>query len=214
MNFDPSKLLRKATSRAKSDVANKLVSMLLHELSRRVNQTTRLTVNGPAYSRLAADFFGSKCPYCSRELVARHVSVEHLDGMNRFRAGLHIPGNVVVSCSDCNREKRRDDQLRELSLAKSGWESFLSHDSLHCKQSCKTCAYWEILFPDIEARKAHLFRVRSLICEFRNTPEVAASIEASLAVQETARHTLENFYRESQAYALTSIKELVDSIWK
>ena len=213
MNFDPCQLLRKSTFRAKSDVANKLVSMLLHELSRRVNQETRLTVNGPTYSKLATDFFGCHCPYCSRELVVKHVAVEHLDGMNRFRAGLHIPGNVVVSCSDCNREKRRDDQLPVLLLAKSGWESFLTHDSLKCNQSCKTCAYWASLFPDQQSREAHLLDARTRIHEFRNTSEVAAVLQASIRIQETAPKNLEKFYREGQSYAHERIKELADIIW-
>ena len=52
--------------------------------------------------------------------------------MNRYRAGLHCPGNVLVACKMCNSEKRRDDSLRVLSLATSGWESFLSHDGTRC----------------------------------------------------------------------------------
>lgn len=214
MIFDPGHLLRKSTSRAKSDVANKLVSMLLHELSRKANQTSGLTVNGPRYAKFATDFFGCHCPYCGLELVAKHVAVEHLDGMNRLRAGLHIPGNVVVSCSDCNREKRRDDQLQILKLADSGWESFLSHDSFHCKESCKTCAYWRGLLPDQPTRKVHLLNARTRIHEFRCIPEVAAALLASQRIQNSARLALENFYREGQAYALRRITELADAVWE
>ncbi len=214
MSFDPGQLLRKATSRAKSDVANKLVSMLLHELSRRANQNSGMTVNGAAYAQLACDFFGKLCPYCSMPLLSGKVAVEHLEGMNRFRAGLHIPGNVVVSCSDCNREKRRDDQNPALLLAESGWESFLSHDSSHCHGICKTCNYWESLFPDQKVRKAHLAGVKKRIHEFRNTPEVAASLLASRRIQDMTKQILEGFYREGQLFAQQRISELAEEIWK
>jgi hypothetical protein len=42
---DPTSQLRSATRRAKSDVANKLVSMFLHELSRRMSRTWRMTAD-------------------------------------------------------------------------------------------------------------------------------------------------------------------------
>ena len=212
MNFDPGKLLRKATSRAKSDVANKLVSMMLHELSRRVTQINGMTVNGEVYSKLATEFFAKRCPYCNKELVAKHVAVEHLDGMNRRRAGLHIPGNVVISCSDCNREKRSDDQRAILTLAQSGWESFLSHNSERCARPCKVCEYWEGLFPDAETRKDHLIQAVERILKFRNIPQIAASLEASLATQESASKMLEDFYREGQEYAHSRINSLADSL--
>jgi len=212
MTFDPSKLLRKATSRAKSDVANKLVSMMLHELSRRVTKTVGLTVNGEVYSKLATGFFGTRCPYCNKELVAKHVAVEHLDGMNRRRAGLHIPGNVVISCSDCNREKRADDQRAILTLAQSGWESFLSHDSERCVRPCRVCEYWEAIFPDLATRKKHLSQAAERILEFRNIPQIATAIKASLVTQEAARKMLEDLYREGQKYAHSRINSFADSL--
>jgi hypothetical protein len=44
---DPVSQLRTATRRAKSDVANKIVSMFLHELSRRLSHHSRFRVDGP-----------------------------------------------------------------------------------------------------------------------------------------------------------------------
>jgi hypothetical protein len=61
--------------------------------------------------------------------------------MNRFRVGLHVPGNVAVACRRCNSEKRRDDQKVALILATTGWESFLAHDGTRCAAVCKTCSY-------------------------------------------------------------------------
>ena len=122
MSFQTATYLRKATSRAKSDVANKMVSMFLHDLSRKVNSSLGANVTDIRYADAVTAAFGNSCCYCSRSLEHDRAAVEHLDGMNRFRVGLHIQGNVIVACKRCNGEKRRDDQPRELSLAESGWE--------------------------------------------------------------------------------------------
>jgi hypothetical protein len=124
MTFQTSLYMRRATGRAKSDVANKLVSMLLHEVSRKICGSLKLNVSDSDYIEAVVQRFGDCCCYCERPLENDRAAVEHLDGMNRFRAGLHIPGNVTVSCKKCNNEKRRDDQRPELVLANSGWESF------------------------------------------------------------------------------------------
>jgi len=142
MSFDSSAYLRRATGRAKSDVANKLVSMFLHEISRRLASGLDFGVTDPNYAFAVFKAFGNACCYCGRALESDRAAVEHLDGMNRFRVGLHIPGNVIVSCTRCNREKRRDDSTPKLVLADSGWESFLSHDSTRCVAGCNSCAYW------------------------------------------------------------------------
>lgn len=138
LEFRTSSYLRKATLRAKSDVANKLVSMCLHEISRKISVSIGLSVIAPEYLSAVDSQFGIYCCYCARPLESDRVAIEHPDGMNRFRAGLHIPGNVIISCKKCNNEKRRDDQANILTLANSGWESFLSHDATRCNCDCKT----------------------------------------------------------------------------
>src|SRR5204862_92269 len=135
MSLDTSAYLRRATGRAKSDVANKLVSMFLHDVSKRLCSKLDLSVNDPRYADAVAKAFGTNCCYCGRILESDRAAVEHLDGMNRFRVGLHIPGNVVVACTRCNREKRCDDSKPTLILAESGWESFLSHSSKNASSS-------------------------------------------------------------------------------
>ena len=82
---DPCSQLRSATRRAKSDVANKLVSMFLHELSRRVSQAWPIRVDGEEYEKLVRERFGSRCPYCVCDLASTVSVIEHLDGMNRYR---------------------------------------------------------------------------------------------------------------------------------
>ena len=82
MEFDSAQALRRATGRAKSDVANKLVSMLLHEISRRACVAGGMSVSEPAYSQAVISGFGHLCVYCSHTLEHDRSAVEHLDGMN------------------------------------------------------------------------------------------------------------------------------------
>lgn len=212
MSFQTATYLRKATSRAKSDVANKMVSMFLHDLSRKVNTSLGANVTDVAYAAAVAAAFGNSCCYCNRTLEHDRAAVEHLDGMNRFRVGLHIQGNVIVACKRCNGEKRRDDQLRELSLADSGWESFLSHDSVRCPTQCKTCAYWKGLLPDDVQRAGSLSAASDKIRDFRKSyPE---ALEWSRKKTKPAlQQTLDKIYRECQEFATVQIRKAVDEVF-
>ena len=210
MSFQTAAYLRKATGRAKSDVANKLVSMFLHEVSRKICASLNLNISDPQYTNAVVAKFGENCCYCGRSLESDRAAVEHLDGMNRFRAGLHIPGNVIVSCKKCNNEKRRDDQLRELKLATSGWESFLSHDSTKCDGQCKACDYWKSVWPDESQRGKNLQAARHRILEFRT--EYQKSTHLSQKAQPTLHQELERLYRECQSFATSHIKGSVDRV--
>ena len=209
MSFQTAAYLRKATGRAKSDVANKLVSMFLHEVSRKVTAKIGINVADEKYVHAVETEFGGHCCYCGRLLESDRAAVEHPDGMNRFRAGLHIPGNVVVSCKKCNNEKRRDDQLHELTLAKTGWESFLSHDGTKCGEHCKTCAYWKTIWPD-EMRAKNLKAARRKILEFR--ARYSESIELNQKAHISLRRELDKIYRECQSFATARIKKAVEAV--
>lgn len=212
MSFQTATYLRKATSRAKSDVANKMVSMFLHDLSRKVNSSLGANVTDIRYADAVTAAFGNSCCYCSRSLEHDRAAVEHLDGMNRFRVGLHIQGNVIVACKRCNGEKRRDDQPRELSLAESGWESFLSHDSTRCPAQCKTCAYWKELLRDDVHRFESLRAARNRIQDFRNSyPE---AIGWSRRTKPALQQTLDTIYRECQEFATIRIRKTVDEVFE
>jgi len=205
---DAATQLRSATRRAKSDVANKLVSMFLHELSRRISQKWPIRVDSQEYEDLVRRLFNNRCPYCSRDLTDTVAVIEHLDGMNRYRAGLHVPGNVLVACKRCNSEKRRDDSLKVLALAGSGWESFLSHQGAGCAASCLTCRYWTSIWEDEVKRRARLAenleRVRSFRRGFLEFQQVLPSLAASLPV------LLTKLYTDCQAFAETEIKSLLE----
>lgn len=205
---DPTSQLRTATRRAKSDVANKLVSMFLHELSRKISQEWPIRVESKEYEDLVRKSFENRCPYCSRELVNTVSVIEHLDGMNRYRAGLHVPGNVFVACKNCNSEKRRDDSQKSLSLASTGWESFLSHDGSRCAASCLTCLYWTRVWEDPTELKVRLSqnleRVRCFRREFSNFQQVLPSLAKSLPA------LLTKLYSDCQAFAETEIKSLLE----
>lgn len=205
---DSASKLRSATRRAKSDVANKLISMCLHEMSRRISQGWQIKVDGQEYERLVRERFGNRCPYCSCELAEPNLVIEHLDGMNRYRAGLHVPGNVLVACKRCNSEKRRDDSLESLSLAKSGWESFLSHDGTRCASACRTCLYWKSIWIDEAERSTRLSENLERIRSFRS---VFTEFERALpALLETQPALLTKLYMDCQAFAEREIKSLLE----
>jgi hypothetical protein len=210
MSFQTAAYLRKATLRAKSDVANKLVSMFLHGVSRKISTSLGMNVTDLRYTDSVVAKFGVNCCYCRKLLEEDRAAVEHPDGMNRFRAGLHVPGNVILACKRCNNEKRRDDQIRELKLAGSGWASFLSHDSTKCGDGCKTCTYWKGVWPDDRQREKNLMEARHRIVEFR--AEYADAIRMSQIAQPLLHKELEKIYRECQAFATTCIKGAVDNV--
>jgi hypothetical protein len=205
---DASSQIRTATRRAKSDVANKLISMFLHELSRIVAEDWRTKVDSEEYERLVRESFDNRCPYCLRILITPESVIEHLDGTNRYRAGLHVPGNVLVACRKCNNEKRRDDSLRDLSLADFGWASFLSHDGRRCDPSCLTCQYWKSIWPDEMERMQrlgeNLLRIQSFRSAFSEFEEILPHLTQILPA------LLTKLYADCQAFAETEIKALLE----
>ncbi len=204
---DPTFQLRSATRRAKSDVANKLVSMFLHELSRKISETWPIKVDGREYEELVRTAFNNRCPYCSRNLVEAAPVIEHLDGMNRYRAGLHVPGNVLVACRMCNSEKRRDDSLKVLSLANTGWESFLCHDGTRCSPSCLTCLYWKRVWEEDTERQQRLTDSLERIRGFRHAFSQFEQILPFLAEKLPA--LLMKLYSDCQDFADAEIKSLL-----
>ncbi len=208
MSFATAAYLRKATARAKSDVANKLVSMFLHDLSRRICGSLGLSVTDAEYTEAVETAFGSNCCYCRQPLEVDRTAVEHLEGMNRFRVGLHIPGNVILACRRCNGEKRRDDQLEQLTLAELGWESFLSHDSTRCGAACNSCRYWRGVWPDPIVRTDGMGSARRTIEAFRGRyPE---SLKWSRGARTSLRRIVDSLYRECQEFATTQIGRTAD----
>ena len=205
---DPTAQLRSATRRAKSDVANKLISMCLHELSRKLSEKWLIKVDGEEYGELVRKWFDNHCPYCSCDLEESVPVIEHLDGMNRYRAGLHTPGNVLVACRRCNNEKRRDDSLKVLLLASSGWESFLSHDGSRCGASCPTCRYWRDIWVDDEERRlrleTNLQSVRSFRAAFSEFQQVLPPLSEKLPA------LLTKLYSDCQEFAETEIRSLLE----
>lgn len=182
--------------------------MFLHELSRKLSQKWRLRVDGEEYGRLVWQWFNHQCPYCLCSLADIESVIEHLDGMNRYRAGLHVPGNVLVACRRCNGEKRRDDSVRTLSLAASGWASFLSHDGSRCAPSCLTCRYWKGVWADEAERKTRLAenlqRIHSFRAEFLEFGLILPTLNDALPI------LLTKLYSDCQIFAETETKSLLD----
>lgn len=205
---DSTSQLRIATRRAKSDVANKLVSMFLHELSRKISQDWPIRVDSQEYEDLVREKFNNRCPYCSCDLAATLSVKEHLDGMNRLRGGLHVPGNVLMACKRCNNEKRRDDSLKFLSIAPTGWESFLSHDGSKCPANCATCRYWESIWVDRKERTERLSENLGSIRVFREDFREFQCILPNL--RQTLPEVLIKLYADCQKFAETEIKTLLE----
>jgi len=207
---DPTSQLRSATRRAKSDVANKIVSMFLHELSRRIAEHWKFRIGGEEYEELVREWFHNKCPYCSRPLADGQPVIEHLDGMNRYRAGLHVAGNVLVACRKCNGEKRRDDSAKTLSLAESGWASFLSHDGTRCAPSCLTCTYWSSIWKDEMERRTRLRENSERIRSFRAAfPELEQVLPV---IREALPELLTKLYSDCQSFAEKEIRTLLEGL--
>jgi hypothetical protein len=210
---DPASKLLSGNTNAKSDVANKLISMFLHELSRSVSRSCAIKVKGKEYVQMVRESFNNQCPYCSRELTWENSIVEHLDGMNRLRAGLHVPGNVLVACKECNNRKRTDDSRPASSLlARSGWESFLSHDGTSCGSKCMTCEYWARIWPDDSLRKTKLADNLTQIKSFRNRfTEISYDLSSLMA---TLPSRLIDLYSDCQIFARTEIDSLLVEVHK
>jgi hypothetical protein len=207
---DPTSQLRSATKRAKSDVANKVVSMCLHELSRRIAEHWKFRIDGEEYEKLVREWFNNNCPYCSRPLADGQQVIEHLDGMNRYRAGLHVAGNVLVACKTCNGEKRRDDSAKTLSLAESGWASFLSHDGTRCASSCLTCRYWGSIWKDETERGTRLRENSERIRSFRASfPELEQILPA---IRDALPELLSKLYSDCQSFAEKEIRTLLEGL--
>jgi hypothetical protein len=177
--------------------------MFLHELSRKVSQSWPIRVDSHEYAELVRMTFNNRCPYCSRDLESVVTVVEHLDGLNRCRAGLHVPGNVLLACKVCNGEKRRDDALAVLFLATYGWESFLSHDGKRCATSCRTCRYWESVWVDETERRLRMTDNLERIRAFRHRFPEFELVLPSLA--KTLPTLLAKLYSDCQIFAETEI---------
>jgi len=184
--------------------------MFLHELSRRISQNWQVKVDSEEYETLVRERFANRCPYCSCDLLKSVPVIEHLDGMNRYRVGLHVPGNVLVACRRCNSEKRRDDSLKTLSLAATGWESFLSHDGARCPASCLTCRYWKGIWENEQERKKRLSENLHLIRSFRGAFPEFEQVLPSL--MEKLPALLTRLYSDCQSFAASEIKSYLERL--
>ena len=132
--------------------------------------------------------------------------------MNRYRVGLHVPGNVLVACKRCNNEKRREDSLPVPSLAKSGWESFLCHDGSRCSPTCLTCLYWKGIWQDERERKLRLSENLQKLRLFRSS--FSEFEETIPSLMDTMPALLTKLYADCQAFAEREMEALLDRFEK
>lgn len=198
-DFDPLTRLRRRNQRQKSDVAQKLIAMCLHEVSASlVRERPYLRVEAPDYEASVRRAFGSGCAFCS-EPLGGDLHVEHLDAMNRVRAGLHVAGNVVLSCRRCNWAKRNDDQGKTALAGNDGWELFLRHSGAECPATCSTCEYWRGRYPDTQGRKTVLAVRRGQVRSFRAQYQLTAIRMASLEMVKELERVYRRWQQEAEA---------------
>jgi len=113
-----------------------------------------------------------------------------------------------VACRRCNGEKRRDDSSKIPSLAKPGWESFLSHDGSRCPAFCLTCRYWQSVWEDETERKLRLGENLQRLRSFRSTFSEFEQVLPSFI--ETLPALLMKLYSDCQAFAEMEIKSLLE----
>jgi hypothetical protein len=130
--------------------------------------------------------------------------------MNRLRVGLHVPGNVLVACKECNNEKRRDDSRTVLLLAHSGWESFLSHDGARCTVPCRTCHYWQDVWTDKAERSLRLGENLRKLQSFRRAFPEFQQVLSSLTERRST--LLAKLYIDCQVFAEREISSLLSDL--
>jgi len=88
-----------------------------------------------------------------------------------------------VACKQCNSEKRRDDSLKVLSLAGTGWSPscpMTAPDAI----AMLTCVYWKSLWEAEEERKVRLSenlgKVRSFRLGFSEFEKVLPALATAL----------------------------------
>jgi hypothetical protein len=168
------------------------------------------SVNDDDYGAAVSGAFGSQCAYCGKTLERDRAVIEHLEGMNRFRLGLHLPGNVALSCVRCNREKRRDDQQENSPLASTGWEAFLSHNGQRCASACKTCLYWSSVWEDSNERTENLMAAVLRIQTFREP--FARFVDWNAKARPLICREVEQMYRDCQVFAKQEIERLLSKL--
>ncbi len=213
-DFDPIVRLRRRNQRQKSDVAQKLIAMCLHEVSASlVRERPYLRVETPDYEASVRRTFGTGCAFCS-EPLANDLHVEHLDAMNRVRAGLHIAGNVVLSCKRCNWAKRNDDQGRTALAGDDGWEHFLRHSGVECPAACTTCAYWAGRYAHPSERQAalaaRLGQVVAFRAQYHLTSIRTASLEMVKELERVYRHWQEEAEVSTAAFSHSQLPRLLE----
>lgn len=81
------------SKRTRSDISNIAVRMLLQEESSKYKAHTNKQI---------FEILGKKCIYCESET---DITIDHLVPINKKDCGLHIAGNLVPACRECNHEK-------------------------------------------------------------------------------------------------------------
>jgi|GEM_PF-800835 len=77
------------------------------------------------WGKIRDEIFGGECAYCG--VKGQKLTMDHLIMMNRTDFGLHHPGNVVPTCSSCQKRSRKEGT--------NTYNSWVDHLSYICKKN-------------------------------------------------------------------------------
>ncbi len=156
-------------AKSRADISNSAIRVFLQKVGEAYDQYRGLQPFKPTSSQWkeVMDFFDSRCCYCDQSVHIKSAVKDHLIPINKESIGLHAWGNVVPSCSDCNRKKHNRDWqtfLEESCLEERYFyhvkriKDFMRHYSYDPDQELKTIA--DNLYADVGAVAMALIELR------------------------------------------------------
>ncbi len=117
-------------ARSKSDISNSAIRIFLQKVGEFYDKERGLERFVPTKFQKdeLIEYFKGRCCYCGRGISASDLCQDHLVPVNKNSLGLHAWGNVVPSCSSCNKAKQQQD-WRVFLKSKAQGETFLQRQN-------------------------------------------------------------------------------------
>jgi len=110
-----------------ADAANTAVRAFLTSVGEHYLGASFNTGSGSGKKRwdVIKEEFDNRCAYCNTKAK---LQIEHIVMFNRTEYGLHHPGNIVPTCSDCNNRQRKELEVSPGKIKKIyvNWEEQLA----------------------------------------------------------------------------------------
>ncbi len=101
---------------SKSDISNHAIRIFLTRVGNYYDKARGFEpfIPNANQKKELLTYFDYECCYCGSEIKITTLSKDHLVPINKHSMGLHAWGNIVPSCSDCNKSKHQKE-----------WEEFI-----------------------------------------------------------------------------------------